>query len=230
MYTTEKDIWLEREYTPFDQGCRERFFLAATSFLFTNRAERLANGYYFEFGCHKARTMRYCWRHTRHNFNFTYVGFDSFEGLPEMGPIDSHAGWQAGSFAMGEDEFVRCVIDAGMPCERLVTVKGFYDRSLTDELTQRLLPRRASVVYVDCDLYKSTVPVLKFVLPFLQVGTIVAFDDWNCFFANPIRGQRLAWHEFRRAHPEFHFEPFYATHMLTSFVFVGQGANYSDPC
>lgn len=41
---TDKNTWLEQSYTPFEQGCRERFFLAATNFLFSNFAESLACG------------------------------------------------------------------------------------------------------------------------------------------------------------------------------------------
>lgn len=227
---SNKEFWIENEYTPFDQGARERFFLSAASFLFTNHDENLANGYYMEFGCHKGRTMRYCWRHTRHNFNLTYIGFDSFEGLPNPDGIDSHAGWEKGSFALGESEFVAAVSAEGLPQERLRTIKGFYDATLTDELANSLLPRKASIIYIDCDLYKSTVPVLKFIMPFIQVGTLIAFDDWNCFFGRPDRGQRRAWSEFRAANPSLHFEPFYATHMMASFISLGaHGASSRQP-
>lgn len=221
MNHPDKQAWLDQEFTPFDQGCRERFFLAATSFLYTNREPRLVGGYYLEFGCHKGRTMRHCWRHTRHNFELTYVGFDSFEGLPPMEEIDRHVGWEPGSFSLGEPEFVESVLAAGMPRERLRTVKGFYGDSLTPALAGQLLPRQAAIVYVDCDLYRSTADVLAFVGPFLQVGTLVAFDDWNCFCADPDKGQRRAWREFRQAQPGFRFEPFYATHMMQAFVCVG---------
>jgi hypothetical protein len=165
--------------------------------------------------------MRYAWKHTRHNFDLTYVGFDSFDGLPDIEPIDRLADWQRGSFATSEEDFVATVGSAGMPPERLLTVKGFYADSLTPALAARFLPRKAAIVYVDCDLYKSTVPVLDFIVPFLHPGTLVAFDDWNCFAANPSRGQRLAWREFRDANPHLQFEPFYSTHMMASFVFTG---------
>jgi hypothetical protein len=224
MSDADKQAWIDNEYTPFDQGARERFFLSAASFLYTNRAEPLRNGYYLEFGCHKGRTMRHCWRHTRHNFNLTYVGFDSFQGLPPSDGIDHHVGWEAGSFKISESDFVQSVAAAGMPHERLRTVKGFYDESLTNELAASLLPRQAAIIYVDCDLYKSTAPVLAFIRPFLQLGTLVALDDWNCFFAQPDRGQRRAWREFLDANPDLRFEPFYASHMMASFVFVGNGA------
>ena len=217
----KKKIWLEREFRPFDRQSREMFFLAATGYLFTNYEERLANGYYMEFGCYKARTMRYCWRHTQHNFNLTYVGFDSFQGLPDIQEIDYQPVWKKGALSMDEETFIRKVCAAGLPRERLVTVKGFYDDSLTEELAGRLLPRKASMIYIDCDLYTSTVPVLKFIRPFLQKGAVIALDDWNCFLADPDRGQRRAWREFREENPTLHFEPFVSGHGLMSFIYTG---------
>lgn len=216
----DRDSWINQVFTPFDQGRRESFFLSAASFLFTNQRPELNDGYYLEFGTHKGRTMRHCWTHTRHNFNFTYVGFDSFEGLPEISPDDAHPGWERGSFAISEASFIKTVTDAGMPQDRLMTVPGFYDDTLTDKLAASLLPRKATIIYVDCDLYKSTVPVLRFIRPFLQPGTLIAFDDWNCFCADPDKGQRRAWREFSQQAPEMQFESFYSTHMMQAFVCV----------
>ena len=115
-----------------------------------------------------------------------------------------------------------------MPADRLQTVKGFYADSLTPALAQKLLPRKAAVIYVDCDLYLSTVPILSFVVDFLQVGTIVVFDDWNCFDADPDRGERRAWGEFCAARPELRFEPFVGTGMQMSFVCVATNRTSPD--
>jgi len=107
-----------------------------------------------------------------------------------------------------------------MPLERLRTVKGFYNESLTTALRDELLPGKAAFIYVDCDLYASTVPVLEFVKDFLQVGTIIVFDDWNCYHADPCKGERLAWAEFRARNPHLIFEDFYVTNEAKAFVFV----------
>lgn len=213
--------WMKSSYRPFDNKCRENFFLSATSFLWTNRDDRLKNGYYLEFGSFGAVTMRMAWRHTRHFFNLTYIAFDSFEGLPEIDKIDEQPIWQKGRLAMSEPDFRGVALSEGLPKDRLITVKGFYDLTLTRDLQRQFLPLKASIIYIDCDLYKSTVPVLKFIVPFLQVGTVIAFDDWNCFWADPNRGQRLAWREFVAEHPELHFESFVSTHGLMSFVSTG---------
>lgn len=210
--------WVSRCYTAFGQGERENVFLSICRFCHINRP---IDGYYMEFGSHEANTMRLAWKHTQYLFNWTYVAFDSFEGLPEIQQIDKQEIWGKGRLKTSEEDFVERVVTAGMPRERLVTVKGFYDQVLTSDLAESLLPKKAAVIYIDCDLYHSTVPVLQFIRPFLQLGTIVVFDDWNCFLADPSRGERLAWKEFRETNPQFMFEPFVSTAEAQSFIFVG---------
>lgn len=214
----QRQRWINNVLFRHDTECRNSFFMAAASFLWTNRADNLRDGYYMEFGCFGAVTMRLAWQSTRHIFNLQYLGFDSFEGLPEIAEIDRQPIWEKGRLAMGEEEFAA---KSGVPAARLRTIKGFFDASLTPEIQADLLPRKASIIYVDCDLYTSTVPVLDFIPPFLQTGTIIAFDDWNCFWADPERGQRRAWREFLAAHPTLRFEPFFSTHALQSFIFIG---------
>ncbi len=213
----ERARWVEEEFTPFDQGCRERFFLSAASFLRSNCNDTLSNGAYFEFGCHKARTMRYCWRHTRHWLNLRYYAFDSFEGLPEPSREDAHPGWERGAFAMSEEDFIKAVVGSGMPRDRLKTIRGFYK----DTLHGRNLLEGATIIYVDCVLYSSAATVLKFIPKYLQLGTLIAFDDWNCYLSDPDKGERRAWREFLAENRNFRFEPFYSTHMLQAFVTVG---------
>jgi O-methyltransferase len=213
------------QWTDFEQQQRRFFFQAATHYIHINRNESLTNGLYLEFGCHSARTMRLCWEYTQDVFQLDYVAFDSFEGLPEIGAIDQQPIWEKGKLKTAEVDFADMVSRAGMPRKRLTMIKGFYDQSLTDGLAQRLLPRRAAIIYVDCDLYLSTVPILDFIKPLLQEGAVIAFDDWNCFWADPNRGERLAWKEFLMRNPELHFEEFVSTHMLKSFIFVPAKAN-----
>lgn len=58
------------------------------------------------------------------------------------------------------------------------------------------------MIYIDCDLYESTVPVLNYVLPILQTGTVLAFDDYFCFNGDPERGGQLALKEFLLRNPQ----------------------------
>ena len=207
--------WVREQYTVFGRGERRQIFMSIARFAHINRP---IEGYYMEFGSHEANTMRLAWDCFKHLFNWTFIAFDSFEGLPKMEDFDRSSIFSPGNLATSEELFTRLVLAHGMPRKRLRTVKGFYDESLTDELRDHLLPTKAATIYVDCDLYKSTVPVLRFVKAFLQVGTVIVFDDWNCFHARPDMGERRAWQEFLEANPELHFEELVSTAEGKAFV------------
>lgn len=211
--------WVRGSYTPFGVSERERLFLGVARFCHINRP---VHGYYFEFGCHTGRTMQMAWKHSRHLFDWSYVAFDSFEGLPEIDEIDRLEVFQKGKLATGEEEFVSILTKAGMPRDRLRTVKGFYDKTLTPGLAASLAPKKAVLIYIDCDLYASTVPVLEFIKDFLQVGTIIIFDDWFCYYGRADRGEQRAFAEFRDRHPELQFVPYMQTCEAQSFIFVGR--------
>jgi O-methyltransferase len=218
--------WVKYTYHKNLTDERKNLFLQMARFANVNRP---INGYYMEFGCFTGGTMRLAYDSFHHLFDWHYIGFDSFEGLPEISEIDRQEAWQKGKLKTAEDSFIRICRRHGIPANRLQTVKGFYADSLVPGLAQRLLPRKAAVVYVDCDLYVSTVPILSFIVDFLQLGTIIVFDDWNCFHADPEKGERRAWREFTVAHPELRFEPFVQTGMQMSFVCVGPPSPVSDP-
>jgi O-methyltransferase len=210
--------WVGETYFPFGRSERERLLLGIMRFCHINRPLK---GYYFEFGCHSGSTMRMTWKHSRHLFDWTYVGFDSFEGLPDVEGIDKIEVFQKGKMATSEYDFVNIMLKAGMPRDRLRTVSGFYDKTLTPELAESLAPGKAALIYVDCDLYASTKPVLEFVKSFLQEGTVIVFDDWFCFRGRPDRGEQLAFREFRECYPDLQFVPFVQTCEAQSFIFVG---------
>jgi len=211
--------WIRRDYQRFGWQQRENIFLSIARYCHINRP---MHGYYFEFGSHGANTMRLAWKHFRHLFDWTFVAFDSFEGLPEVTEMDRTEIFEKGHLATSEEEFIRVVTGAGMPRERLLTVKGFYEDTLTPEVKAQLLPNKAAVVYVDCDLHSSTAVVLEFIRDFLQRGTVVVFDDWNCYHADPCKGERRAWREFLRKHGRLRFEELYSTGEAKVFVFIGE--------
>ncbi len=211
--------WVKNSYTKFGDDQRKYIFMSIARFCQINRP---IPGYYFEFGCHEANTMRMAYDASRYLFDWTYVAFDSFEGLPEIKKIDEQEIWEKGKLKTEEEKFRQIVLGHGMPPEKLRLVKGFYDDSLTEELKRTLLPQKAAVVYVDCDLYESTVPVLRFIKDFLQRGTILVFDDWNCFHGDPEKGERRAFREFCEQNPELLFESFVETNEAKSFIYLGQ--------
>lgn len=220
-----KKWWMRRTYDWFRAENRRRIFFSIAVFCYHNQP---INGWYFEFGSHTGRTMRLAWDAFHVLYDWKYAAFDSFEGLPELEEIDRMPIWRKGALKTSEKDFIRTVVKHGMPRERLVTVKGFYEESLNAELKRRFWPERAAVVYIDCDLYKSTVPVLEFAKDFLQEGTVIVFDDWFCFRGDPERGQRKAFAEFCERNPNLRFQTFVHSNEVQAFIYVGKaGAGLS---
>lgn len=210
--------WLRTTYLPFAYGQRAEILLSIARFCNANRP---IEGYYFEFGSHTGNTLRMAWRHTGTLFDWTYVSFDSFEGLPDIREMDRQEIWQKGKLKTAEDDLKRVMYAAGMPKDRLITVKGFYENTLTDELVRTLSGKKAAAIYIDCDLYSSTVPILEFIRHFLQVGTVIVFDDWYCFHGDPRRGEQRAWGEFLARYPSLRFTEFVRTCEANSFIYLG---------
>ena len=186
---------------------RERlaFFEAAQYFLQVNEIE----GVYLEFGCHEANTFRMALNtlgsYALPNRIPHFYAFDSFEGMPTPEGIDKQKIWKAGMNFTSEERLLRlCRADR----HRITTVKGFYEKSLRGYR----LPEghKAAMAYLDCDYYSSTSECLSFLEKHLRHGMILAFDDWNCYYADPKRGQRKAFEEYRaRLSGRFSFEKFY---------------------
>lgn len=217
-YTAEKNRRDVREkYTRYNLEERERFFWKMANVCFINRP---VGDYYFEFGCCGASTFRMAWDHFSHLFpNMEFVGFDSFAGFPDIKTIDKQEIWQKGKAKMEEEAFIKTVTEHGIPLTKFRTVKGFYDDSLTPELQKEFMPKKAGLIYVDCDLYHSTVAVLKFVEPFLQHGTVIAFDEWNAFWGDPLKGEQKAFAEMQQhLAGQWRFAPLVDSHIRKAFV------------
>ena len=184
-----------------------RFFQLAYDYLSANGVE----GDYYEFGCHRVRTFRMSLSEARKK-NLTktnFYAFDSFEGLPDVGDVDKFAGWERGMLKTSDEAFEEIIKAHGVYPDRVHKIKGFYKDSLTPVLQDELMQKgsRIAIAYVDCDLYESAVCVLDFIEPLLQEGAIICFDDWNVFKADPRRGEKKAFSEFR-ARSKWHFEDF----------------------
>lgn len=213
-----RDSWVHDVYFEFGQQSRRDVMLSIARFHNINRP---MTGYYMEFGSHEANTMRTAWDSFHHLFDHHFIAFDSFEGLPDIEPVDRQEIWGKGRLKTEEEGFREICRRHGIPDDRLTTVKGFYDQTLDEATRDRFLPTKAAVVYIDCDLYASTVPVLQFVKHFLQRGTVIVFDDWFCFHGDPDKGERLAWREFLEAEPQLRFEEFVGNQELKSFIYLG---------
>jgi hypothetical protein len=135
-----------------------------------------------------------------------FFGFDSFQGLPEPAGVDVAGEFRKGDYACSRPEVTATLEKRGVDWGRTHLVEGWYDQSLTAKLKCTLAPGQVGVALVDCDLYESTVPVLRFLASLVQDGSILLFDDWNCFDRSDQKGERRAFREFLEANPRFSAE------------------------
>jgi hypothetical protein len=130
-----------------------------------------------------------------------FFAFDSFQGLP-AGPAERQVDFAAGAYRCSEPEFKANLTRHGVDLRRVITVPGFYDQSLTQEVKRSLTLEKAALVMVDCDLYESTVPVLDFLTDLVGQGTILIFHDWFRFKGRPDCGEQRACREWLARNPQ----------------------------
>jgi len=205
----------KNHFDGFRQAEIERLYLSSVRYLHTNSIR--ANAYYFEFGCWSCNTLGFAWKHFRHHFDFDFVVFDSFEGLPKISAIDETPIFAERDMCMSLEAFHAKVGSLGIDRNKLRVVKGYYKDSLTPKLQQSLLGKSIAVALIDCDLYESTVPVLEFIRPFLQQGSILIFDDWSCYYGSDEKGERKAFLEFKASYPELTFHTLVQTSEAIAF-------------
>lgn len=168
-------------------------------------------GDYAEFGCNGCGTFANAYRQNVATESGRILwAFDSFQGLPPQTLTeDEHPRWVEGEMATSLAEFHKIAAAKGLPESAYRTVPGFYDDTIGPRSTNEgSRPTSIAIAYVDCDLYTSTVPVLAFLTDRIGHGTIIAFDDYFCYSAGQISGERKAFLEWQKTVPQFSFLPY----------------------
>lgn len=164
-------------------------------------------GDYLEFGVYRGDSFLHAHHHARRLMPWMrFFAFDSFAGLPAPTGIDQGGEFDQGQFACSRAEFTRILGESGADMSRVHIVEGWYDDVLDDELKQQHDLDICAIAYIDCDLYRSAVPVLEFLTSLVRPGTILLFDDWYCFKADPDRGVQRATREWLGANPHIVLE------------------------
>lgn len=159
-----------------------------------------------EFGVWEGFTYDWLARNMKDQSNLW--GFDSFQGLPE----ETEGVWKPDRHNAGLWAAPRSDVDsyiADLPettSARCHIVEGWFEDVLTIELQKTI--RSCALVNIDVDLYTSSISVLNFIKPLLQVNTILYWDDWK----DPRDkyegkwGEHLAFEQWSSENPEFSFE------------------------
>ncbi len=176
-------------------------------------------GDYAEFGVFRGRTTVEAWRAAyRHGLlaNTTFWLFDSFEGLPEVVGIDDEGKFETGEFFCSLDEFKENLRKRKVDFNRINIVQGYFGKTLPETQTKK----NFSVVWIDCDLYESTIPVLEWLTDKVVDGGVICFDDWYCFNGRPDKGEQRAVNEWLEANPQISLMPYREFHWAgKSFIF-----------
>jgi len=189
----------------YENSARKEFFRCAFSALAFNGIE----GDYAEFGCCGGVTFGLAFRLSRKSKYFCKLwAFDSFRGLPaKVTKEDDHPIWIEGTMAIDIEEFIVICNENNIPRSEYTIVPGYFDQSLKETASDNL-PQNICLAYIDCDLYSSTRPVLEFLIPRLKHGMIIAFDDYYCWSATQVSGERKACTEYFKDNEKWVLLPF----------------------
>lgn len=141
--------------TPRELASKDELFAHALAHVQGTRTQ------YLEFGVYEGNSLRWWAEHVT-DPSARFVGFDSFEGLPE----DWRHNIRQGQFRT-----------AGPPSiedPRVSFVVGWFDETLSQ---YELPPHDQLIVNIDSDLYSSAHTVLEWLEPHLQPGTLLYFDE-----------------------------------------------------
>lgn len=134
---------------------------------------------YLEFGVRNGDSI-FKWATVNSHPHSRFIGFDSFEGLPED--------WVSITGIAPKGTFSVSGVVPSTADPRIRFIKGWFHQTLRPFL-QEFHPRSRLVMHNDADLYSSTLYTLSLMDPFLRPGSLLIFDE----FANPLH----EWRAFR---------------------------------
>lgn len=179
-------------------------------------------GDYLEFGVYQGdslakmyQSLLFQWKAYKkhaaqfhHKYNSSYwqdmrfIAFDSFAGLPATQSNDTPVHFStAGIYSMPVERFWTNIKDKGVQASKVITVPGWFDDTLTTAVAKKHEICKASIIFVDCDLYESAVPIFRFITDLIQDGTVIIIDDLFRYKGHPQKGIRRAFSEWLEKSP-----------------------------
>ncbi len=119
------------------------------------------NGLFLEFGVFQGESINFCADLAPKK---KFIGFDSFEGLPET--------W-GGKEAKGHFD-----LQGKLPpvSKNVKLEKGWFNESLPKYLEKNT--HDVAFLHIDCDLYSSTKTIFEKLANRIKIGTVIVFDEY----------------------------------------------------
>ncbi|MGA1978280.1 MAG: TylF/MycF/NovP-related O-methyltransferase [Bacteroidales bacterium] len=165
------------DYYNKNTGYNYRYQLHETILLKLNINQLPVN--YLEFGVAEGNMIKF-WASKNSNENSLFIGFDSFEGLPES--------WENKAKEHFNNEGKIPVISDG----RVSFVKGWFQDTVHKYLKNMDFSNQ-SIFHLDADLFSSTLYVLFQIHPFIKKDDILIFDEFSS-----VENEFLALETFRK--------------------------------
>ncbi len=168
------------------------------------------------------RERQEIWNATR------FFAFDSFQGLPELRGVDQQTrDFAQGQYEASQEDFLASIAQQKVDLQRVTCVPGWFEATCRPETIATHQLKKASIIWIDCDLYHSAKTVLQFITPLLQDGAVIIFDDWYAYRGNPRLGEQRAFREWRETvqgftFTEFHKEGAYRNSFIASDLNVSE--------
>lgn len=124
---------------------------------------------FLEFGVYEGDSILK-WAQLHRHPQSRFIGFDSFEGLPED--------WKMATYTIKKSVFSTNGQTPQTDDPRVSFEKGWFQDSLPIFM-QKFEPRARLVIHIDADLYSSCLFALATLNPWIKPGTIILFDEFS---------------------------------------------------
>ena len=85
-----------------------------------------------------------------------------------------------------------------MNIDRLQFHKGWFSETCTDLYFNSNEFKKASLIWLDCDLYSSAVDCFILISKIIQDGTVLIIDDWFSNKGSPYHGVQKAFYQWKK--------------------------------
>ena len=120
------------------------------------------------------------------NYNRKIVGFDTFEGFPEMDSKDDNTRWKKGDYSVPEnyEAYLDVVLKKHESMAPIEGIKKFelVKGDATKTVKEYLKNHQETIIafaYFDFDIYAPTKECLEAIVPHLSKGAVLGFDEIN---------------------------------------------------